>query len=112
MRFHLFLGITFVRFVIKSRVLTAKAKSVTLTFSRRVSEAGFGEQTDLLHFWFGGGSCFDVVSWSHFGVASFLSEVFFNSPCVLRLPLFLSEVFFLSPLHFGVTSFFAGGLFW
>jgi hypothetical protein len=114
--------------VIKSLVPTTKMKNVTLAFGRRVSEAGFGELMDLLDFRFGKGSCFEVVSWSHFGVAAFSSEVFFLSTLhfgvaffhrrsfflasyVLGLPLFSSGVFFLSPLCFEVTSFFIGGLF-
>jgi hypothetical protein len=34
----------------------------------------------------------------------------FWDPCVTGLPLFLSEVFVLSPLHYGVASFFIGGI--
>jgi hypothetical protein len=70
---------TSVRFVlrchlraIESYCETAIAKSVTLAFDHQISEAGFGELTDLLGFRFGGGSSFGVVSWSRFGVASFL----------------------------------------
>jgi hypothetical protein len=51
-----------VQFVLQCCILAATAKSVTLTFGRRVSEAGFGERTDLLDLWFGRGSCFEVVS--------------------------------------------------
>jgi hypothetical protein len=40
----------------------------------------------------------------------FYRRSFFWAPSVLGLPLFSPEVFLLSPLHFGVTSFFIGGL--
>jgi hypothetical protein len=86
-----------VHFVIKSCILVAKEKSITLAFGCWVSEAGFNVLMHLLDFWIGGGSCFEVHSWSRFGVAYFSSEVlFFLSPCILVFPVFLVEVFVFS----------------
>jgi hypothetical protein len=40
------------QFVIESRTLVTKTKSITPTFVRQVSEVGFGELTDLPGFRF------------------------------------------------------------
>jgi hypothetical protein len=97
-------------FVLKSRILAAKAKIVTLAFGRWVSEAGFGESMNRLDFRFGRGSCLEVFSWSRSRVASLFHRRAFFLALAFWGYLFFHQRFFLSPLHFGIASFFIGGL--
>jgi hypothetical protein len=100
-----------VHFVIKSCILVAKEKSITLAFGCWVSEAGFNVLMHLLDFWFGGGSFLNLFLGHVLGSPLFRPRSFSLAPYIFAVASFSSDVFFLSSLCFGVASIFIESIF-